>query len=52
MLVHDHFRFVLSTLDTESVFISFSVIMFAFGVIVIEVWDTQFYVWAFVLSLS
>jgi OPT family oligopeptide transporter len=25
--------------------------MFAFGVIVIEVWDTQFPVWAFVLSL-
>lgn len=25
--------------------------MFVFGVVAIEVWDTQFPVWAFVLSL-
>lgn len=29
----------------------FPVTMFAFGVVAIEVWDTQFPVWAFVLAL-
>ena len=34
-----------------SVLISFSVSMFVFGVVSIEVWETQFPVWGFVLAL-
>ena len=34
------------------VLITFSVSMFVFGVVAIEVWDTQFPVWAFVLALT
>ena len=38
-------------LDTTSVLICFPATMFVFGVVAIEVWDTQFPVWAFVLAL-
>jgi hypothetical protein len=44
-------RFALSTLDSKSVLISFSVTMFVFGVVAIEVWNTQFPVWAFLFAL-
>lgn len=50
-MVHSDIRFVPFLLLCKSVLISFSVTMFVFGVISIEVWDTEFPVWAFVLAL-
>jgi hypothetical protein len=35
----------------ESILMFFQVTTFVFGVISIEIWDSQFPVWAFVLSL-
>ena len=52
-MVPDDIRFVVPVISAMrlSVLISFSVSMFAFGVISIEVWETQFPVWGFVLAL-
>lgn len=51
-MVLDDIQFVPSILDNKkSVLMFFPVTMFTFGVIAIEVWDTQFPVWAFVLAL-
>jgi hypothetical protein len=51
-VVLDGVRFVPFILDAKCVLMSFSVTMFVFGTVAIEVWDTQFPVWAFVLSLA
>ena len=51
LVVLDHILFVPSIFDTKRVLIFFSVTMFVFGVVVIEVWDTQLPIWAFVLAL-
>ena len=52
-MVSDDFLFVVPVITAMrlSVLISFSVSMFVFGIISIEVWATQFPVWAFVLAL-
>lgn len=50
-MVLDDIRFVPAILDEKRVSTSSSVAMFVFGIIAIEVWDTQFPVWAFVLAL-
>ena len=51
-MVLNHTLFVPSISDRKSVLISFSVIMLVFGIVAIEVWDTELPVWAFILSLS
>ena len=52
-MVSDHIRFALSIISANhvSVLISFSVSMFVFGIVSIEVWETQLPVWGFVLAL-
>ncbi len=51
-MVLDDIRFVPYTFDVvRSDLMVFSVIMFVFGVVSIEVWDTDFPVWGFVLAL-
>jgi hypothetical protein len=53
-VVSDNFRFaapVITVMRLSVLMISFSVSMFVFGIISIEVWATEFPVWAFVLAL-
>ena len=52
-MVSDDFRFVVPVITAMrlSVLLSFSVSMFVFSVVSIEVWATQFPVWASVLAL-
>ena len=53
-MVYDDIRFVvpiIRAMRLRVVLISFSVSMFVFGVVSIEVWETQFPVWGFVLAL-
>ena len=42
---------VIAVMSLSVLMISFSVSMFVFGIISIEVWATEFPVWAFVLAL-
>jgi hypothetical protein len=53
LVVSDHIRFVVSNIRANclTVLISFSVSMFVFGIVSIEVWETQLPVWGFVLAL-
>ncbi len=46
----DDFRFAPPIFEVKSNDV-FSVTMFVFGIVVIEVWDTELPVWGFVLSL-
>ena len=54
MVVSDDFWFavpVITVMRLSVLMILFSVSMFVFGVVSIEVWATEFPVWAFVLAL-
>ena len=52
-MVSDHIRFVVSNIRANclTLLTSFSVSMFVFGIVSIEVWETQLPVWGFVLAL-
>jgi hypothetical protein len=52
-VVSDHIRSVDPIISAMhlAVLISFSVSMFVFGVVSIEVWETQLPIWGFVLAL-
>ena len=52
-MVSDHIRSVNPIIHAMhlTVLISFSVSMFVFGVVSIEVWESQLPVWGFVLAL-